>query len=166
MGSLAPPDYVAAYEVEFRYRILGRALPRSIYPPRIVLCRRERARFSQDGHTQRLEVTNGRVLRLESSIDHDDRKSLTHWIAAQDRYARLERTKLRSAPTRELKAADRLRTAGLFAPLVVLLHCLFFKGLILNGLPGWYYSYQRAVAELLLSLYLIEDRLAKRKPPD
>ena len=166
ISDLAPAGDVGGYEAAFRYCVQGRALARSIYPPRIVLCRRDRARFSQDGHTQRLEVVNGRVLRLANPIDHDDRKSLARWIANQDRYALLERKKLLSRPPSHWRAADRLRAGGVLAPLIVLLHCLLFKGLIFNGLPGWYYSYQRAVAELLLSLYLIEDRLAKRGPPD
>ena len=166
IASLAPADDVAGYEAAFRYCVQGHALPRSIYPPRIVLCRRDRGRFYQDGHTQRLEVMKGRVLRLENPIDHDDRKSLGRWIVNQDRYALLERAKLLSMPPSGMRAADRLRVGGLLAPLAVLLHCLLFKGLIFNGLPGWYYSYQRAVAEFLLSLHLIEDRLAKRRPPD
>jgi len=166
LANLTPADDVSGYEAAFRYCIRGRALPRSIYPPRIVLCRRDRTRFYQDGHTQCLDVTSGRVHRLENPVDHDDRKSLTHWIAAQDRYARLERKKLLSTPRAELRAADRLRMRTFFAPLAVLVHCLLFKGLIFNGLRGWYYSYQRAVAEFLLSLYLIEDRLARREVPD
>lgn len=166
ISGLAPTRDVGGYEAAFRYCVQGRALARSIYPPRIVLCRRDRARFSQDGHTQRLEVMNGRVLRLVNPIDHDDRKSLARWIANQDRYASLESKKLLSGAPGHLSAADRLRAGGLFAPLVVLLHCLLLKGLIFSGLSGWFYSYQRAVAELLLSLYLIEERLAKRRPPD
>jgi glycosyltransferase involved in cell wall biosynthesis len=166
MANLTPADNVAGYEAAFRYLIQGHALARSIYPPRIVLCRRDRARIYQDGHTQRLEVTGGDVRRLKSLVDHDDRKSLTRWIAAQDRYAQLERQKLFSISHTDLRIADRLRARGFFAPVAVLLHCLFIKGLIFNGLHGLYYSYQRAVAEFLLSLYLIDDRLKRRKPPD
>jgi len=164
MARLAPLDSIAGYEAAFRYRIHGYALPRSIYPPRIVLCRRDRARFHQDGHTQRLDVM-GDVRRLTNPIDHDDRKPLTHWTMAQDRYARLERAKLLSAPHTELGRADRLRARSVLAPLAVLVHCLFIKRLILHGYSGWYYTYQRTVAELLLSLYMIEDRLAGPRPP-
>jgi glycosyltransferase involved in cell wall biosynthesis len=166
LANLRPADEVAGYEASFRYLIQGHVLPRSIYPPRIVLCRRDRARFCQDGHTQRLDVTGGGIGRLESPVDHDDRKSLTHWIVAQDRYARLEREKLLSTPRAEMRIADRLRAGGLLAPFAILLYCLFIKGLIFNGFYGWYYSYQRAVAEFLLSLYLMDDRLIRRGPPD
>jgi glycosyltransferase involved in cell wall biosynthesis len=158
---LEPGEDVAGWDASFRYFIHGRPLPRSIYPPRIILCRRDRARFYQDGHTQRLAVT-GSVRHLQHPVYHDDRKSLAHWVAAQDRYARLERTKLHTTPRAELGMADRLRAHAIVAPVAVLLHCLFVKGLILHGFPGWHYAYQRTIAELLLSLYLIEDRLAKR----
>jgi glycosyltransferase involved in cell wall biosynthesis len=162
---IEPDDDVAGWDASFRYFIHGRPLRTSIYPPRIVLCRRQRARFYQDGHTQRLAVT-GSVRHLQNPVYHDDRKSLAHWVAAQDRYARLERTKLRMTPRAELGMADRLRTHAIVAPVAVLLHCLFVKRLILQGFPGWYYAYQRAAAELLLSLYLIEDRLSKRWHPE
>jgi glycosyltransferase involved in cell wall biosynthesis len=158
-------DDAVGWEVAFRYFIHGRPLPRSIYPARIILCRRDRAHFYQDGHTQRLAVT-GSVRRLQNPVYHDDRKALAHWITAQDRYARLERVKLRTTPRAELGMVDRLRVGGVIAPVAVLLHCLFVKGLILHGISGWYYAYQRATAEFLLSLYMMEDRLAKREQPD
>ena len=164
LARLAPDGDVAGYSAGFRYRVRGYALRRSIYPPRIVLCRREQAKFRQDGHTQRLEVAGG-VGHLENRVDHDDRKSLAHWVVAQDRYAQLERAKLLAIPCSELAGADRLRARGPLAPIAVFLHCLFVKGLILHGLPGWYYAYQRAMAELLLALYVIEDRLVKRGAP-
>jgi hypothetical protein len=41
-----------------------------------------------------------------------------------------------------------------------LLYCLIAKRLWLNGLAGWHYTYQRVLAEIVLSLYLIEDRIA------
>ena len=154
---------VAGFEASFRYCVFGRGLPRSIYPPRVVLCRRDRASFVQDGHTQRL-VVQGEVRRLETPVDHDDRKPIGRLLMAQDRYARLERDKLLSAPSGTLHGADRLRGLYIVAPIAVLIYCLFIKGLIFKGFPGWHYTYQRVLAELVLSLYLIEDRLLKRHP--
>ena len=165
LSKIDPGEDVAGWEASFRYFIHGHALRRSIYPPRIILCRRDRAHFYQDGHTQRLAVT-GCVRRLQNPVFHDDRKSLTQWVAAQDRYARLERAKLRTTDRAELAIADRLRVHGILAPVAVLLHCLFVKGLIFHGFSGWYYTYQRAIAEFLLSLYVMEDRLAQPGHPD
>ena len=159
LEGLAPSSETEGYEARFRFVVQGRPLPRSIFPPRIVLCRRTRARFEQDGHTQRLRVA-GEVARLKNTIDHDDRKSLSHWVAAQDKYVQLEREKLRSTPRQELGFADRVRRLRVLAPIAILCYCLFRKGLILQGLPGWHYTYQKVMAEILLSLYLIEERLA------
>ena len=36
-------------------------------------------------------------------------------------------------------------------------HTLIGKGLILDGWPGWYYVLQRTLAEMVLSLRLIEN---------
>jgi glycosyltransferase involved in cell wall biosynthesis len=160
LEALAPDESTAGYEARFRYCVLGRALPRSNYPPRIVLSRRARSTFYQDGHTQRLAV-NGDVIRLRHAIDHDDRKSLDAWLVAQRRYARLERDKILGESRDRLGFADRIRTLYVVAPIAVLIQCLFFKGLILNGFSGWYYSYQRLIAELFLSLYLLEHRLMR-----
>jgi len=42
---------------------------------------------------------------------------------------------------------------------------LLVRGVILDGWPGWYYAFQRALAETLLSLRLIEARLRKKSSP-
>ncbi|HVM77668.1 MAG TPA: glycosyltransferase family 2 protein [Stellaceae bacterium] len=160
---LVPEPDTAGYEAAFRYCVLGHPLPRSIYPPRIVLFRPTQASYVQDGHTQRLSVS-GRVRSLRHLVDHDDRKSLTRWVGAQDAYARLERDKLLASSARELGRADRIRLRRVLAPIAVLLYCLFAKRMLLAGPAGWYYTYQRVVAELLLSLYLIEDRLVNHEP--
>jgi len=164
LSELEPDSKTSGYVASFRYRVHGHVLPRSIYPPRIVLCRRKHVAFIQEGHTQRLSVT-GKVRSLKNAIDHDDRKSLTHWIRSQDAYARLERAKLLSASQAPLRLSDRIRALRFIAPIAVCVYCLFGKKLIFAGLPGWYYTYQRVMAEVLLSLYLIEDRLAEREQP-
>jgi hypothetical protein len=42
------------------------------------------------------------------------------------------------------------------APLAVVFYCLIVRGGVLDGWAGFYYAFQRMLAELLLSLYLIE----------
>jgi len=161
LGELRPSAETAGYAARFRYCVVGRPLPRSIFPDRILLFRRDHVSFRRDGHAHRVEVA-GRVERLRGPVDHDDRKPLSRWALAQDKYASLERDKIAAAQPGELHGADRLRRWGFLAPVAVLAYCLFVKRLIFAGLPGWYYTYQRVMAEILLSLYLIEDRLAKR----
>lgn len=161
IAGLAPDAETSGYAARFRYCVQGHPLPRSIFPDRIVLFRRDRVSFRQDGHAHRVSVA-GRVGQLQHLVDHDDRKSLSRWICAQDGYAKLERDKFLASRARDLGGADRVRARRWLAPVVVLVYCLFIKRLILAGLPGWYYTYQRVMAELLLSLYLIEARLTER----
>ena len=156
---LEPATDVAGFEATFRYCIQGRALRKSLYPPRVVLFRRDKGVFHQDGHTQRVTVS-GPVRPLREPLRLDDRKPIAHWVLSQDRYARLERTKLLATPNEQLAMPDRLRKRRYIAPVLVLLYCLVVKRLWLDGLAGWHYTYQRVLAEILLSLYLIEDRIA------
>ena len=44
-------------------------------------------------------------------------------------------------------------------PIAIFLFCLFGKGLILNGRAGIFYALQRMVAEAVLSLMVLEERL-------
>lgn len=158
MESLAPPPTVAGYAADFRFCIHGRPLRRSLYPARTILFRLGRGVFEQDGHAHKLKV-DGAVLSLRERLDLDDRKPLSRWVVNQDKYARVERDKLAGPATNRLNLPDRIRNWRFVAPVIVLFYCLFAKRMILEGLPGWYYTYQRVTAEILLSLYLIEDRL-------
>ena len=161
IAALKPDSAVGGFEVAFRYCVKGRPLPRAMLPNRVVLFRRARGRFRQDGHTQRVHV-EGEIGRLRAPIDHDDRKSLSRWLTAQDRYAQLERDKLLASPE-GLKVPDRIRKAGIFAPIAVLVYLLLIKRLAFAGLAGWHYTYQRVTAEIVLSLYLIESALTARE---
>jgi glycosyltransferase involved in cell wall biosynthesis len=154
---LEPPPDVVGYSADFEYRIFGLPLRASSYPPRVVLFRVAAARYVDDGHTQLLKP-NGRVERLAGKIYHDDRKPLSHWIQAQDRYAILEARHLRSMSLDQLSFQDRLRRKVYFAPVMMFIYLLFVRGLILDGWPGWYYVFQRTLAEMLLSLRLLTER--------
>jgi glycosyltransferase involved in cell wall biosynthesis len=149
------------FEVPFRYVVLGRALRGSLYPPRAILFRARAGVFEQDGHAHRVRIP-APVGRLRTAVDHDDRKSLGRWLRSQAVYADQEAEKLSATPFRELGWADRLRRTALLGPPAVAVHCLFARGLVFDGRAGWYYSAQRAVAESILSLRLLETR---RKRP-
>lgn len=151
---------VEAYFCKFRYCVLGKPLRGSLYPPRAILFRRSRCTYEQDGHTQRLRIS-GRSAMLTTVVGHDDRKSLSHWIAAQDRYAILEAQKLAKADCAQLRLQDRVRLWLVVAPPLTLVYTLFIKGAMLDGLAGFYYAFQRTVAELLLSLRLLEEKLRR-----
>ena len=158
--ALAPESRTQGYRTCIQYCVAGRPLRSSVYPPVTTLFRRAAGHYTQDGHTQRLEV-EGEVATLKGLIRHDDRKSLSRWLASQAHYARLEAEKLDGAAAAGLSLPDRIRKLVVVAPPMMFLYSLFVRGTVLDGLPGLYYSLQRATAELILSLHLLERRLAR-----
>src|SRR5436190_12248780 len=63
LKALVPVDRVVGYRVRFVYRIHGRPLRGTLYPPRTVLYRREGAVYGQEGHGHRVRL-GGEVLPL------------------------------------------------------------------------------------------------------
>lgn len=164
LGSLTPPATVAGYRVGFVYRIHGRPLPGSLYPPRTVLYRKDRAVYRNEGHGHRVGV-DGEVLPLAGIIYHDDRKPLARWLDAQLRYARDEADHLLDPGYRPHGWPDRLRRMAWPMPIAALLYALFVKGGIFAGRAGWQYALQRAVAEALIALEIADRRLRHASVP-
>lgn len=153
LSGLTPDNRVSGYRVRYRYCIAGQALRASLYPPLIALYRRTSARYLQDGHTQRVQVT-GPIGELRGTIFHDDRKPLKQWLINQRRYASLEADHLYKKSWPELTFADRTRKL-LLGPMLVLPYCLLWRGLIGDGWRGLAYSLQRLYAEILLAVLLL-----------
>ena len=154
-----PASDIALYWSEFDYCIFGRPLRASVYPPRVVLFRTKRARYVDEGHTQQLRV-KGKLAKFKGKIWHDDRKPLNRWFQSQVRYAELEAKYLHGAKSEELSRVDRLRKNWvIMAPLAMPIYLLLVRGLIFDGWNGWYYAFQRTVAEMMLSLRLLEHKL-------
>jgi len=161
INALPKDSLVDGYFVRFKYCVFGKPLRGTLLPPREVLFRREKAVYVDDGHTQRLRV-NGKSGMLSSYIYHDDRKTLSRWVWSQDRYMIIEAQKLLETPDNELSFGDRIRRQRILAPFVILFYCLILNRGILDGWAGWYYALQRMLAEILLSIRLIEiQRLQK-----
>lgn len=156
--SLDADTAVSGFRAAFDYCIDGVPLRGAAYPPVTVLFRRSRARYEQDGHTQRVTI-DGRVGDLTHRIRHDDQKPLRHWLEAQARYMALEADKF-SARRDTLGWADRLRTWVVLAPPAMFAYCYFLRGGILDGRAGLFYALQRATAELMLSLFLIRNAMS------
>ena len=161
IAALAPEADVGGYRTSFAYCVGGRRLRGSLYPPVVVLYRRQRARYVQAGHTQRVMV-DGRIEMLRGTIDHDDRKPRARWRAAQQRYAVLEAGHLTRLSWGEMRWSDRVRRLGWPAPLLVLSHVLVGKGCLLDGRAGFAYAWQRAVAEAMIARELWRVWLAGR----
>lgn len=158
IATLEPEAGTAGYQASFTYCIQGQPLRGAAYPPVVVLFRRAGARYVQDGHTQRVRC-GGRVERLRAPIAHDDRKPIGHWLVAQSRYMRLEAEKLITTPAASLGWLDRLRRLFVIAPPAMFVYCYFVRGGVLDGKAGLFYALQRATAEAILSLHLVERML-------
>ena len=154
----SPEPGVNGYRAKFIYCIEGKRIRCGVYPPVTALYRRDRASYIQDGHTHRLTV-EGRVENLRAPILHDDRKSLSRWLEAQARYTKLEADKLLAADKGSLSWTDRVRCWRVVAPAAMLFYCLIIRGGVLDGWAGFYYAFQRSLAELMLSLFLIDHDL-------
>jgi glycosyltransferase involved in cell wall biosynthesis len=150
LRQLQPDNATVGYRANFVYCVNGRKLRSGIYPPVTVLYRRQAATYVQDGHTQRVAL-EGPIETLRESLFHDDRKSLRRWFSSQARYTELEAQKLRAADPAELSLPDRLRRWRFIVPPAILVYCLIVRGGILDGWAGFYYAFQRAMAELMLS---------------
>lgn len=151
---ISPKDI---FNVPFRYCIFGLPLKGNVLPPRPVIFNKIKSRYYQDGHTQQLQYT-GKTFMLKNHILHDDRKNLGRWLSAQDKYANLELNKYANQQNQSLSLVDKIRTRTSLAPFLMFFYCYLYKGTILNGRKGLYYSFQRAYAELLLLLKLLDSR--------
>jgi glycosyltransferase involved in cell wall biosynthesis len=158
LSRLRPAPDVNGYRASFRYCVYGERLRGSAYPPVVVLYRRARAHYRQDGHAHRVVVA-GRVESLREPMLHDDRKSLTRWLQSQNTYMRQEVDKLLESGEQNLPLPDRIRGVKFLAPFLVFLHCMIAKRGILDGKKGLYYALQRMLAETLLSIYLLDKEL-------
>ena len=163
LGTLVPTPGIAGFRTRFRYCMFGKPLSGSMYPAVVTLYRRQHAHYVQDGHTQRV-VIDGTVADLTHFIDHDDRKPLSRWLAAQERYAQLESDLLLRKNWSELGLQDRIRRLIVIAPWLVPIYCLTVGRGILDGWAGIYYALQRGIAETILSLKMLEAMLRSRQP--
>jgi glycosyltransferase involved in cell wall biosynthesis len=160
IGALQPAASTGGYRASFRYCIEGKPLSGSLYPPVTVLFRRDGANYLQDGHTQRV-VVRGDVLALGGAISHDDRKPFAAWLAAQDRYARLECALMLATPWERLRWRDRLRRMILITPWLVPLYCLTVGGGLADGRHGLIYALQRGIAEAILSVRVLQATISR-----
>jgi len=155
LAQLDPNANVSAYRIGFDYAVFSHRLLASLYPPNTILLRRGCFSVAERGHTEVWEV-NGLIATLSSRIIHDDWKSTGQWLSGQARYMQRE-----LAWMRENKGglAWWLRLRPPLMPIAVFLYCLLGKGLLLNGRAGMFYALQRAVAEGVLSLMVLEEQL-------
>ena len=161
ISTISSKTPIDGYFIPFKYCVFGESLTGTILPPRQALFRQCKSIYVDDGHTQLLEV-EGKSAYLNNYIFHDDRKSLSRWLWAQDRYMIIEAKKLIETPWANLSYGDKIRKLKFAAPLIIFFYCLILKGGIFDGWAGWYYAFQRMLAETLLSIRIIEQERSYR----
>lgn len=148
LSELLIDEGVDGYETSFIYKIDGKALPGSLYPPVVTLFRNGCGFYEQDGHTQRVNI-EGEIRQLTHCIYHDDRKSSARWHRSQKKYAKQEANKLNKTPFSKLSVNDKARRLCL-GPVLVIPYTLIVRGLMFDGTKGLKYTWQRFIAELYL----------------
>lgn len=164
LGKLEEEESIVGYRASFVYCIYGRRLRGTLYPPRIILHRVRGAIYANEGHGHRIHLS-GKIRGLRGVVYHDDRKPLSRWFTTQQLYAGREAEYLLSSRNDDLSVFDRIRRIGCPAPIVALVYLLLFKGCLLNGWPGWFYTLERVIAEGMIALEVIDRRLHSRSAP-
>jgi glycosyltransferase involved in cell wall biosynthesis len=162
LRGLDPPPSINFYSAGFTYAVHGRPLRASLYPSRPVLFRRGHVSFFMDGHTHRARI-EGEGELLREKIVHDDRKPFSRFVQRQRKYMRDEAAKIRRGEN--LNFAGRVRKLRVIAPFAVVIHSLFVKGVILDGVPGLRYAWERFIAEVILSIELMKPVSRSRSSP-
>ena len=148
-----------AFRFGFDYAIYAHKLVSSLYPPKPILFRRGTFRIIDAGHTEVWQV-EGPVGNLRAKAVHDDWKPISDWIVSQRNYMAREL----DAPKRSDRGVrDWLRAHPPLMPVAVFFHCLFAKGLILDGRKGIFYTLQRTIAETIYALFYLERRFLSRR---
>ncbi|WP_414562418.1 MULTISPECIES: glycosyltransferase family 2 protein [unclassified Anabaena] len=163
IAALPVDGEVDGYFAKFKYCVFGKPVRNTrILPPRQVLFQKSKAIYIDDGHTQVLQLT-GKSAVLSAYLYHDDRKPLSRWLWSQERYTVLEAKKILETPINELDWADRIRRRKILAPWMIFLYCLIIEGWIFDGWRGWYYVFQRVLAETILAIRMIEAEKLKHQ---
>jgi len=136
--------------VPFEYRVQGRPLMGSIYPPQLRVFTRENVRIEQRGHTQ-VFTSAAPLYRFSAKLIHEDRKPFGRWVANQLQYAALEAERIRAARSHGIR--DRLRCSGV-SPAIWGAYAYLRAGGPLKGRAARAYAQERMVFEALLARLL------------
>jgi glycosyltransferase involved in cell wall biosynthesis len=158
LAHLDPNASISAYRIGFDYAIFSQKILASLYPANTILLRKGKFSVWDRGHTEAWSV-KGPIATLSGRIIHDDWKPTDQWVIGQTRYMQRELEALRVGRAGLVRW---LRLRPPLMPIIVLIYCLFVKGLIVNGRAGIFYALQRMIAEAVLSLMVLEAKLRER----
>jgi glycosyltransferase involved in cell wall biosynthesis len=143
--------------VPFEYRVHGRPLFGSIYPPQVRVFTKEDVRIEQRGHTQVFRST-APLYRFRCKLIHEDHKPFSRWLQNQLQYAFLEAERIRNAPTTSFP--DGLRRSGI-SPAIWGGYAYLRAGGPFKGRASRAYAQERMVFEALLARLLAGPESAR-----
>jgi glycosyltransferase involved in cell wall biosynthesis len=155
-SSFLPGDFDGAV-LRFEYGYYGHHLLGSLCPPQLRLFRRSRVKITQPHHSQEFSVA-GRLYKFQSTLIHDDQKSIERWLSSQFAYQSLIEKILMNGGRKRIR--DLLRLSGIMPPLIGALAYVKAGG-PLRGAAAARYAYERSVAEGVLTIMLMDSRLKK-----
>jgi glycosyltransferase involved in cell wall biosynthesis len=155
LARLDPHAPISAYRVTFDYAVFSRRLLSSLYPAKAILLRKGCFSVWDKGHSDAWDV-HGPIVTLNATIVHEDWKPISQCLIGEAQYMQRERDWIRAHKGGLVRW---LRVRPPLMPMAVFLYCLFGRGLILNGRAGIFYALERMVAEAVLSLMVLEERL-------
>tara|TARA_B110000503_G_scaffold137048_1_gene220555 strand:+ start:1490 stop:2296 length:807 start_codon:yes stop_codon:yes gene_type:complete len=149
---------VGGVRIKFLYSIYGEMAPVSLYPPVVALFRNEGADYVQDGHTEQL-IPYGEVVGANCRLIHEDKKPLDRFLLSQINYSKLESARFSGISSTKLGWKARTRQVPGLSAFLIGLYLLFWKGALFRGRASLHYALQRVVAELTLSLRILDERI-------
>jgi glycosyltransferase involved in cell wall biosynthesis len=148
------PGRFAGGVAAFRYHVRGRPLKGSVYPPKVVIFRRDDVEIGQPGHSQDVSV-RGPQYRFAERLVHDDRKPVGRFVRSQIAYAKLEADRLEAPGAARWQ--DRLRRAAVM-PFLAGPGAFLAAGGPAAGWRAVQYACERTVFECLLVMELLRRR--------
>jgi glycosyltransferase involved in cell wall biosynthesis len=161
LAALAEREELAGVNIGFQYRIAGRPLRGSVYPPQARFFRPNKADIGQAGHTQVFRIA-GPTVASRSYLVHDDRKPLERFLASQARYSALEARRIAKLG-RAGGVKTWLRRSLPGWPTLVALGAYLKAGGPICGAASRRYAIERLLYETLLRYRLADDAL---RPPE
>lgn len=149
---------ICGVRIPFLFSIYGEMVPISLYPPVIALFKRKNVRYLQDGHTERL-VPGGDVVNARAKLIHEDKKPLDRYLISQINYSKMEAVRIDNAAATGQGIKTRLRKVPGLAALLMAAYLLFWKRGLFRGRASLHYVLQRLVAELTISLRILDERM-------
>lgn len=166
-----PDPSVGAFRARFLFSLYGQNVPISLYPAILFLYKPASNFYVQKSHTESL-VPLESVIEFDGYITHDDRKPIDRFLESQIKYTKIEvdrfsRENFFDSILKFNKKAikDNLRSLPGLVPIFVVLYLGVFRFGFFRNSASRHYILQRVIAEMILSLRILDNRLRNKLNP-